>query len=572
MAGNPMNMSRTTIIRVAICCMVGTFALFFLVPWYKDTLVSTPLDIRPPSEILDSPALPHDLLPISSNPTDGIDLSTSNSHEHDHGHASFEDATTSSFIDKTTSTALSHTTQTSSAILRVGEALESTILTSPNKKYRFGLKSSGQLSLTSLETGAEIFSSNTALYWPVDYHVELTRQAVLELTWTNDTATPSKGKPWSSALLPDCDGIDITTNMTGAASSEAEADIVSRRMPVLELLDSGLLQIRSDAKVVCVLNKAVGDTGRLAIVYAGYLRTYMKTCADHKKKLVDTWTGSGGVDVHVYSYLEEVFHEDEDNPTRESIEKNLRDCFGDSLKSVNLVNVQEVAETWNDAPQGVINSCGQSKLDRHVSQWKSIYAASTQVQRYMIQHGVRYEYILKTRPDLFLHGIIPPLEELVPMTLDGTIVAPRVAMDWNWYTMRHDGELIAGVTDIMAFGKSAQMWTYMNIFRGFKDMTSMEMFGEILGTAPSMVDRHFAKWQNYNTHGHSKVDGDKERCTPEGSLAYWLSINDIPVKTDWRFEMAVLRNSGPGPRLGKELGHQIFSCPIEGKKWLCPGL
>ncbi|KAL3419871.1 hypothetical protein PVAG01_08370 [Phlyctema vagabunda] len=559
-----VTLNRAAIFRIGAVFIVGSLALIFFAPWYKDSIFGTPLPVTAPSELLNNePALPQDVQPIATDPQ-AVDIPSSTSHNHVDVHDAIG-AGVGGTNDGTPTSAAAGSTQTTTSVLHMGEALESKILVSPNNKYRFGLKSSGQLSLLATDTGIELFSSNTKFHWPVDFHAELNQDGVLELTWTNDTMVPKSGKPWVSSLLPGCDGVNTTTSHSKAKSSEEESDGLESKKPILELLDSGLLQIRNnDDTVVCILNRAVNDPGRLAVIYAGFLRTYLKTCAEHQRKLVVPWSGSGGADVHVYSYLEEAFHEHEDKPTRESIEKNLRDCFGDSLKTVTLVNVKNVSETWDGAPEAVVHTCGQEKLNRHVSQFKSIWLAGREVQKYMTQKGIRYDYILKTRLDLLLHGNIPRLEELAPMVADGAVMAPRVAMDWNWYAMIHDGSLIAGVTDIMAFGRAAQMWTYMNLYVGMKDMKTMEWSGDD-GASP-------AKWTEFNTHGHAKVDvPDKETCTPEGALAYWLSINNIPVKTEWRFQMALLRNSGPGPRLGKELGEIIFTCPIEGRDFLCPG-
>jgi hypothetical protein len=435
-------------------------------------------------------------------------------------------------------------------ILTVGQALESTpLFTSPNGRYNLTLQPSGQLSLWDTYASSEVFASNTALYWPVTFSVVLAPNGLLELTWKNEKEEPYSGKPWSSVMLPDCDGIDPKTDEAA---------------PVLELLDSGLLHIRSGEKTVCTLHKATQDHGRLAIVYAGYLRTYLQTCEGHMSKLVKPWTGSGGVDIHIYGYMEEVFHTDTDHPTREEIEGKLRECFGENLKTVTLVKEQVVEEHWTNASEGVLEkTCHNgdaTKLDHHLNQYKMIWDAGRQMRRYMMQEGIRYDYILKTRLDLILHGEIPPLSELVDMVQDGSIVAPRVALDRNWYMMLHYGELVAGVSDIMAFGKASSMYTYLNLYEGWKEMITLER------------EEGFAKWSGHITHVFDKhARGDVEKCTPEESLAYWLGLYGIEVKTDWRFEMGLLRNQdGAFPRLGSKLGRIIFTCPEKGRKWLCP--
>jgi hypothetical protein len=520
---------------------------FFLLPWYISGIESeSTLSITKPSTVLhEVPSAPN----ATPSSLSQVELSCPEQTCPEQSCPEQLCPTSSSSPASPTDAAPSHK---GINILTVGQALESTPFTSPDGRYNLTLQPSGQLSLWDTYTSSEVFASNTALYWPVTYSVVLSPNGVLELTWKNEKEQPYSGTPWASVMLQDCDGVDPKTT-----NGNEEA-------PVLELLDSGLLHIRSGEKTICTLHKATNDHGRLAIVYAGYLRTYLQTCEGHMSKLVKPWTGSGGVDVHIYSYMEEVFHTDTDRPTREEIEGKLRECFGTNLKTVTLVKEQEVEEHWVNASEGVMGkTCHNgdaTKLDHHLNQYKMIWDAGRRTRRYMMQEGIRYDYILKTRLDLILHGEIPPLSELVNMVQDGSIVAPRVALDHNWYMMLHYGELVAGVTDIMAFGKASSMHTYLNLYEGWKEMITLER------------EEGFAKWGGYITHGLDKhTGGNGEKCTPEESLAYWLGLHGIEVKTEWRFEMGLLRNQeGAFPRLGSKLGRIIFTCPDAGRKWLCP--
>jgi hypothetical protein len=536
--------NRVTMITRAIPALIISIIVvyFFLLPWYTTNIepVSS-LSITKPSAVLHEVPSTPDATPSSLQQEEQLCPEQ---------HCPEQICPTySSSPASPTQAAPSHKGVN---ILTVGQALESTPFTSPDGTYTLTLQPSGQLSLWDTNTASEVFASNTALYWPVTYSVMLSPKGVLELTWKNETEKPYSGMPWASVMLPDCDGIDLKTT-----NGDEEA-------PVLELLDSGLLHIRSGEKTICTLHKATNDHGRLAIVYAGYLRTYLQTCAGHSSKLVKPWTGSGGVDIHIYGYMEEVFHTDTDQPIREEIEAKLQECFGSDLKTVTLVNEQEVEEHWLNASEGVMekkcHNGDATKLTHHLNQYKMIWEAGRQVRRYMMQEGIRYDYILKTRLDLILHGEIRPLSELVNMVQDGSIVAPRVALDRNWYMMLHYGELVAGVTDIMAFGKASSMYTYLNLYEGWKEMITLER------------EEGFAKWGGYITHVFDKHAGDEgEKCTPEESLAYWLGLHGIEVKTEWRFEMGLLRNQdGAFPRLGSELGRIIFTCPEKGRKWLCP--
>ena len=411
--------------------------------------------------------------------------------------------------------------------LDVGGAQQLFELRSPSGRFVFGLSASGQLELSDSVTGEELFVSDTDYFWPVEWDVELTHDGVLKLSWTNQTEQPYRATPWVSSLLPDCDPVPSLDEP-----------------PVLELLDSGLLHIRSGSKTTCVLRRAAGDKGRLAIVYAGFLRTYLANCAEHKAKLVDSWTGTGGADVHVFAYYEDVIHNDGEPVTKATVEKHLKQCFGEALKTVELHKLKDIKENAAKPSKKLLESCDQEKLNRHLSQWKALYLVGQQVRRYMVEHGVAYDYIYKGRLDLQLWGLIPPLSSL-SLPPSG-IVAPRVAHDWTWYSMLHTGEQRAGVTDITAFGRTAQMLTYLALYREFLSLRTEE--------------KEVGKWKAFNSKARVKVSDGQEPCTPEGILAYWLHLNGISVKTDWRFGMGLLRGDG----------NLIFTCPT-GRDFMCPG-
>jgi hypothetical protein len=414
--------------------------------------------------------------------------------------------------------------------LQAGKKLSPFSLTSPSGRYVFEVTPSGSLSLEDTIAQTELFTSDTEYYWPVEWEVELTAEGVLRLSWKNATAAPFHGTPWISSMLPNCDPV----------KSAPEA-------PVLELTDSGLLQIRVGSEPTCVLHRATNDKGRLALIYTGFLRTYLETCAEQRKKLVETWEGSGGADVHIFAYYEDIKHPNGDSVNKESIEKHLKDCFGNSLKSLELHKLKDVSEKAKNPSKILMQHCGQERLDHQLSQWKALYLAGQQVKRYMMRIGVRYDYIYKGRLDLKFWGTTPSLSSInVPH--EG-IIAPRVALDWTWYSMLHDGELHAGVTDITGFGRASTMFTYFSLYREFLNLRTTE--------------KEVAKWKAFNSKDRVKSWENQELCTPEATLAYWLHLNGISVKTDWRFQMGLLRGDGA----------LIFTCPeaSKGRDFLCPG-
>ncbi|WQF80506.1 hypothetical protein CDEST_05520 [Colletotrichum destructivum] len=517
-----------TCVRLAIVAAVFLIAAIFLVPQLPHVGYNVPT------------SLSH-----NTPTTDGKDASTGTSIPHDpvRKPPGAADATTSLAVPAAPHSATevkgSASKPTSGSVpevkpdtktvskLEPGQTLSPFRLTSPNGRYKLHLLDSGSLSLLDTNTNAELFTSDTEYHWPVTWQVELTQEGVLMLSWANETAAPYGATPWVSNLLPNCGSVD--------AGDEK---------PVLELLDSGKLHIRAGSKTTCLLHRAADDMGRLAIVYTGFLRTYLKTCKEQNNKLVKTWTGSGGVDVHVFTYLEDVNHDSSDPVDKESITKHLKSCFGESLKTVEVRKLDEVKESVLKPPAVLVEECGEDKLNHQLSQWKALYLASQQIQSYMIKEGISYDYIYKGRLDLLYWGDSPALSSLkVP---ENGILAPRVTLDWTWYAMLHDGELRAGVTDITAFGRPNAMFTYLALYREFIYMRTLE--------------KETAKWKGFNTKTREKKPEGQEGCTPEGILAYWLRINGIAVKTDWRFKMGLLRGDGK----------VIFTCP-EGRGWLCPG-
>lgn len=430
-------------------------------------------------------------------------------------------------------------------------------IASPNGRYRFSLDAAsggGALTLVDTATDTELFSTDTEYHWPVEWHVELTPAGELRLSWTNDSASaaPHRGTPWASSMLPGCD----VSRRQKPAGERGAADETGQASPQLQLLDTGMLRIQSGQRdTLCLLRRGADDKGKLAIVYGGLLRTYLSTCEQHRKKFVDTWTGSGGVDVHVFGYYEQVVHPQGDEVTEASVRAHLEECFGESLKTVELRRLADVEETVGgvnstDAdeslPDVLLFRCPKAKLSHQLSQFKSLSLVAEQVQRYMVETGTRYDYIFKARLDLEIWGDVPPLSSL-RLPQNG-IIAPRVYYDWTWYTLLHDGELRAGVTDIAAFGRPAHMFTWLSLYKEFLRLRS--------------VEKEKGKWKAVNTKERDRSLDNKEHCTPEGILAYWLAINNIEVKTDWRFQMGLLRESG----------QLIFTCPEKTRDWLCPGL
>ncbi|CAF0776386.1 unnamed protein product [Adineta ricciae] len=393
----------------------------------------------------------------------------------------------------------------------MGEALENVTLTSPLDKYRFQILDSGVLALINTENKHTTFISDTNSYWPS--HPSPSRQ----------------GTAWTSNFLPNCKGLELT--------------IAKSSSPFLELFDSGLLQIRSDQRILYVLHSATEDKGRLAVLISGFLRTYLQTCTSHVQKILSQWSGSQGVDVHIVTYLEEVFQSEP--ATNKSIEENLRKCYGTYLKSVSIVSVHSVEDTWTDAAIYVKRVCGDARLNCVISQIKSVYMVGQQATAYMIQHGIQYDYILRMRPDHMLWGTIPPLYEVS----HGKVIIPNPAKEWFYYCVTHHGLQRMGTTDQIAYGRASAMWIYMNMYTGIRSMLTM-------AKDPAVMPQGFA------THQHNKWQAsDKEICAVECLVAHWMYLNGISMEVDWRWQQNLIRQDG----------RMEYYCPDKNRTWNCPG-
>ncbi|KAJ2894807.1 uncharacterized protein MKZ38_007204 [Zalerion maritima] len=443
--------------------------------------------------------------------------------------------------------------------------LPGSAIVSPSGRFTFVLTEDGDLIYSDLATQKQTSISDTRLKWPVTYTATLSsKTGELELRWyyTPAGASSEHGFPWSSSFLSGCAPAEDNDRMWGSHHTSPLSS-----SPALEITDSGLLHIHADDKTHCVLHPPISSSGangdqkhggkRMALVYSGFLLTFVQTCSEHRARLVDAWREAGDgneVDVHIYSYLEDVppfvnpKTGKEHAPRKDEIERKLRLCFGSALKTVELVSYREVEEKWTGAGMELLGFCPIERLERHLNQFKGTYGIGKQLRRYMITQGVSYDYILKTRPDLTFWGALP-LAEAPALTPENGILSARLGMDWAWYSLLHDANLRSGVSDLLAFGRPTPMFAFMDLYREFKWLRETEKAKEV-------------KFKAMNTHHHETTGiNDAEHCTPENILAYWLHLSGVEVVTGWDWNMSILR------------GHEDvkFSCPVEGRFWNCPG-
>ncbi|CAF1490555.1 unnamed protein product [Adineta steineri] len=91
------------------------------------------------------------------------------------------------------------------------------------------------------------------------------------------------------------------------------------------------------------------------------------------------------------------------------------------------------------------------------------------------------------RPDQLLWGNIPALYE-VP---HGQIIIPSPGKGWFYYCVTHNGLQHTGSTDQIAYGRASAMWTYINMYTGFKNMLT-------IAKGPAAI------FEGIGTHQHNK--------------------------------------------------------------------
>jgi hypothetical protein len=123
--------------------------------------------------------------------------------------------------------------------LRAGAFLDRTPLESSSGRYRFSLLPSGKLLLRDLKAKTDLLTTGSSSKTAVTWHAELAESGELQLFSTYAAKKPLTVEAWTSSRLPGC--------RPNSQTEGVEVELV------LELLDTGKLQIRSGSKSICVL-------------------------------------------------------------------------------------------------------------------------------------------------------------------------------------------------------------------------------------------------------------------------------------------------------------------------------
>ena len=129
---------------------------------------------------------------------------------------------------------------------------------------------------------------------------------------------------------------------------------------------------------------------RIAVIYTGEPRT-IKTVIDHFVKNVLT-----NENVHVFSVLQ--------TENREEMESFLLEKMGNHIKSINWFSKQDFS--WNLLKNSVLQNMQIEDRWKHylansgsMVEYYQLYLAQNQLTNYENRQGIKYDYILRIRPD-----------------------------------------------------------------------------------------------------------------------------------------------------------------------------
>ncbi|CAF1052594.1 unnamed protein product, partial [Didymodactylos carnosus] len=151
--------------------------------------------------------------------------------------------------------------------------------------------------------------------------------------------------------------------------------------------------------------------GRLAVVIVGLYRTNLRTCNGHMQKVIQKWRGTEA-DVFIYTYWQDAELPNNIIPSAETVGHQLKECYGNFLKSYKVNDLTKTAETFPiEGGPSAVAQCGQ-KLNQLQSQLKTLYLAGQLVRDYQLATGVRYDHIIRFRPDSEIWGYAPDLPRM----------------------------------------------------------------------------------------------------------------------------------------------------------------
>ncbi|GJC82812.1 hypothetical protein ColLi_05650 [Colletotrichum liriopes] len=416
---------------------------------------------------------------------------------------------------------------------------------SPSGRYSLILQDDGDLVLNRMDedgtahpvwwtgTGDKHSGGRTLVVEKTRDHFRIVLNAMLKNTWT---------VVWHSDLDPACkikNGAIIQRDEDG--NQPQSTGMLEMDPGQLELSDQGRLSIAGLCDLY-VSPKEREKERTLAVIIAGLYRTNHMTCKTHMDNLVADHPSFSRIDVFAYVLFEpadvNVF-----NRSKESIEAELRECYGSHLRSVDVLPVAQEEEEYPGGKKAMeATPCGK-KLRRLNNQLKTVRLAAERWWAWSIANGFTHDTVLRIRPDTSLRAApeFRSLEELG----QNTLVLPHPHGEHYFYCARMCGRVGVGPTDQIAYGSAAAMGHWLYMYDRFQQMVE-------LAGSPSGPALHDFSGCEVLPPGPLASDCPKPApCSIECLVAWFLDARGVEFHIEWGWEQNLLRWIDLGP-LGAE--------------------
>lgn len=325
-------------------------------------------------------------------------------------------------------------------VLLSSSNVSTTTFASPNRAYTLKLRPDGDLVLTHNDDAGShpVWSTGTG-----DNHAKGGHKVVFTTDVEGHTRMELRRKKkdedwhivWHSDLDPICKRTGVGED---GKHHKGSHDAHSTRQFVLS--DNGTLRIAG----LCNLYTPPSQQNKqrsLAVLVSGLYRTNNVTCYTQVKNLIQDHPSFKRVDVFA-----RILYEDKDltelNRTAESIEAEVKDCYGKYLKTVTVVPAAEAEEDYPGGSEAMLQPCGD-KLRRLNNQLKTIDAAARDWWAWTVKQGFTHDTILRIRPDTLFHGSDKPMF-LSLEDLRNSVILPHPKNEHYFYCPRMSGAVGVG--------------------------------------------------------------------------------------------------------------------------------
>ena len=404
--------------------------------------------------------------------------------------------------------------------LREGEP--SNTLISPNGLYQLTLEPGGGLLLSERSSTYQwrplFWTSTNDGYNGRSHALQLAKDGLLSVLYKESNEEEWRVN-WHSRMLDRCQN-----------ASTHVGDTVS-----LTLDDTSSLQIRAnrgwegnkdrggdgDATLCDIYTPPdpLVPRGRLGLLVSGLYRNNHAVCQSHISQIVNSWPGSG-VDVFINTYHENSLEE------KARIEHEISTCYGAHAKGIVVDNLHEVAESVPDAE--VPTQCGR-KVDRLLSQLKTVFLGAEALYAYMLRTGTEYEYLLRLRTDTMVESP-PPWTALRDRA---SLLIPHPVKANYFYCAHPAGDMGVGTTDQFAYGPKAAMLVWLDMYAHFRQLLRE-------GT-DEVAYRGFSGCEALPGGTKREDCTDWAPCSIECLVAYYLGLRGIQYEVVWDWRMHTLR-------------------------------